>query len=114
MLDASTDHGIPRWAEPLKGRMGEIRTIVRDVVRERLSAEVIREVVVQPDVDVDDDPILRILVVLKAASVDQLDSGRMVGLVRHLRARLESERLDAFPMISYVSSNEAGRLLDAD
>jgi len=89
-----------------------IKDIIEAVIRERLSSDVVHKVVVTSDEDADGDAVLRVAVVLEGKHSD-LDREKMVGLVRHLRSKLEdSEDRDAqaFPILSFMSKNEAKSL----
>lgn len=64
---------------------------------------------VHRDVDFDGDDVLRIDVVFEGRPRDM---GRLVsGAVRHVRPRLKEEFNEfAFPLMSFISSRDAGRL----
>ena len=107
--------------------------LVETVIRRQFSDAVIHSVVVRPDVDHDGDDILRVTVVVQdgiekldpdkvldtsgslwselgEAGIMALDSGKKLGLVRHLRPELAEVGIEDFPMISYVTKADAARL----
>ena len=87
---------------------------IYDLLCERFSKEAINSVVVKSDRDSDGDRVLRIIVVLEVNHRKLIDGRKMVGLVRHIRTKLdETQSIDDFPMISFVSKKEAGKLLEA-
>ena len=97
----------------MDNRVRAIEKVIYNLLCERFSKEAISKVVVKPDHDSDGDPVLRVVVVLEVNKKVALDSRKMVGLVRHIRSKLDSEKFDEFPMVSFVSKKEAGKLLEA-
>ena len=90
-----------------------IKDIIEAVIRERLSSDVVHKVVVTSDEDADGDAVLRVAVVLEGKHSD-LDREKVVGLIRHLRSKLEDSEdraaAQAFPILSFMSKNEAKSL----
>jgi len=90
-----------------------IEKVFYGLLCERFSKDAINRVVVKSDCDSDGDRVLRVIVVLEANGKETLDAKKMVGLVRHLRSTLEAKNIDDFPMVSFVSKKEAGKLLES-
>lgn len=97
----------------MDGELEAINKVIYDIVCERFTKEAINKVVVKSDHDSDGDPVLRVVIVLEANNNVALDSRKMVGLVRHIRSKLEDEKLNDFPVVSFVSKKEAGILLES-
>lgn len=85
------------------------QTIVEEVLSECFPGTRVHQVLVEPDLDQDGDPVLRITVVLEGAPED-LARDRLVGFVRHLKSRLIKADIEEFPLVSFVSRNEARAL----
>lgn len=94
-----------------RSRRDAIQQIVDATVRKRFPGVTIDRVVVEPGVDHDDDPVLRVFVVFESTGPDTLDPSRTVGLIRHLREDLDDIDVDDFSIVRYVSTEEAGELL---
>lgn len=90
-----------------------IRRTISDVINERLgdAAEIVG-VDVKPELDDDGDAILVITVVFDAEK-SALDPDRVLGMVRHLRQALAKVRVNDFPLLSYVSKEDAKTLKHA-
>jgi len=88
-----------------------VQAVIEGTIREQLEGAVIDSVEVHEDVDHDEDPILRVFVIYDD-KVSRLDPGKTVGMVRHVRDKLEHEAggEDRFPIISYISRTDAKRL----
>jgi hypothetical protein len=86
-----------------------IQRAIEEIVRRRLSTERISAVDVTSDYDGDGDPVLRITVVFKAAPSSR-DAQKMIRLLADIRARLREARPDSFPLVNFVSKNEAAKL----
>ncbi|MCW6511403.1 hypothetical protein [Lichenifustis flavocetrariae] len=84
-----------------------VRTAIEDVVRDRLNTVRIISVETVREPDFDGDDVLRVTVVVDSPASD-FDSGRVSGLVRHIRAKLDSLREYAFPMVSFKARQSAG------
>ena len=87
----------------------KLKAIVRTLLTERFPEANVSDVIIQPDMDGDGDKILRITVVL-ASRPELLDRDNLVGFVRHLRPRLATVNENDFPLVSFVSVREAGKL----
>ena len=83
--------------------------LVEAVIRRQFSDGVIHAVAVKPDVDHDGDAILRVTVVVEK-EVKTLDSGKKLGLVRHLRPELAEVGIEDFPIVSYMTKADAAKL----
>ena len=86
--------------------MAEIDEIVKQVelvVEQQLAPAQIVDLSVKEAEDADGDPIFRISVVFNAKE-GRLDPERVLGLIRHLRNKLGSDR---FPVLSFMTSEEA-------
>ncbi|WBQ09451.1 hypothetical protein L2D01_11150 [Hyphomonadaceae bacterium ML37] len=87
---------------------------IRQVVSEALNRDFLRVNVVdfkfERDTDHDDDEILRITVIFDGRARD-IDPHQLSGTVRHVRPRLMEIGEKAFPVFSFVSRGDAGRLI---
>ena len=91
-------------------QIDDIEAAVRAVIADRLPAAKIVKVAVRSDIDSDDDDgIIRVVVVLEDAP-SKLDKRALLGFVRHLRTRLEEVHREEFPILSFVSKNDAKQL----
>lgn len=82
--------------------------LVATVIRRQFSDASIHDVAVKPDVDHDGDAILRVTVVVEKEV--KMDSGKMLGLVRHLRPELAEVGIENFPVVSYMTKADAAKL----
>ena len=80
--------------------------IVKPVLEAQLAPARIVNLFVTEDEDADGDPILNITVVFEAEN-DRLDPNRVLGLIRHLREPLNESGSDRFPILSFMTSEEA-------
>ncbi|MDE0699021.1 MAG: hypothetical protein OXH76_24645 [Boseongicola sp.] len=80
--------------------------IVKPVFAEQLAPAQIVNFSVTEDEDADGEPILDIVVVFEAEG-DRLDPNQVVGLIRHLRGPLNEIGSDRFPILSFMTSEEA-------
>ena len=90
----------------------ELKGIIRAVLEEIFGAARIGNVYVASAYDEDGDEILRVKVVFDGTE-EQFDARKASSVVRHMRPRLATIGEQAFPIISYVSSDEMGGLKDA-
>jgi hypothetical protein len=90
-----------------------LQAALYELLCDQFSRELINEVLVEHDHDNDGDPVLRITVVVEDDKMSQLDRHKLVGLVRQIRSMLESEPVDEFPIVSFVSKNDLGKMLEA-
>ena len=99
--------------DPTTGRdadMAVFEGVVTALLAERFPEARVSHVVVREDRDFDDDRILRITVVM-ASGIDKLDEVKLLGFVPALRPALAARDPAAgFPIISFVSEREAGKL----
>ncbi|MCY3878471.1 MAG: hypothetical protein OXF74_04735 [Rhodobacteraceae bacterium] len=86
--------------------MTEIDKVVKQVVQKQFAPAKIVDLTVKEAEDSDGDPILRIKVIYKAKD-DRLDPERVLGLIRHLREPLIKLGSDRFPIVSFMTSEEA-------
>lgn len=84
----------------------EAEEIIRTVFGEEFPNARLDRVIAWPEKTYDDDWALRAYIVL-GDDGHPLDRGALVGFVRHLRPRLTNE---AFPVLSFVTQNEAAEL----
>ncbi|MYA87923.1 MAG: hypothetical protein F4X97_05650 [Boseongicola sp. SB0662_bin_57] len=80
--------------------------IVKRVLEAQLAPAQIVDLSVTEDKDVDGEPILNITVVFEAEN-DRLDPSQVLGLIRHLRGPLHEIGSDLFPILSFMTSEEA-------
>ncbi|MDE0521499.1 MAG: hypothetical protein OXH79_06045 [Boseongicola sp.] len=80
--------------------------IVKPVLEEQLAPAQIVNLSVTEDEDADGEPILDIAVVFEAED-DRLDPNQVVGLIRHLRGPLIEIGSDRFPILSFMTPEEA-------
>lgn len=95
----------------MTGDIETVRHVIEDTIREQLEGAVIDSVKVYEDFDHDGDPILRVFVIYDDKA-SKLDTGKTVGMVRHIWKKLEERAVaeDRFPIISYISRSDAKRL----
>jgi hypothetical protein len=86
-----------------------IRGVVENTVKGRFSDAIIDRVTVREATDSDGDPMLRIFVVFKT-DAKGVDEARMGGLVRHLRSALDEADSDIFPLVSFLSQQDAKKM----
>ncbi len=90
----------------------ELERIVRSVLEEIFGDDRIGDVYVASAHDKDGDEILRVTVVFDGTE-EQFDARKATSVVRHMRPRLATIGEQAFPIISYVSSDEVSGVEDA-
>ena len=90
----------------------ELKRIIRAVLEEIFGDARIGDVHVASAYDEDGDEILRVKVVFDGTE-EQFDARKASSVVRHMRPRLAMIGEQAFPIISYVSSNEMSGVKDA-
>lgn len=90
----------------------KLQRTIKAVLKDVFGASKIGDIHVVRSFDEDGDHILRVYVVFKGTE-DQFDATRASGVVRHMRPRLAAVGEQAFPIISYVSSDEMGGVMDA-
>ena len=90
----------------------KLQRTIKAVLKDVFGASKIGDIHVVRSFDEDGDRILRVYVVFKGTE-DQFDATRASGVVRHMRPRLAAVGEQAFPIISYVSSDEMGGVMDA-
>lgn len=90
----------------------ELERIVRSVLEEIFGNDRIGDVYVASAYDEDGDEILRVTVVFDGTE-EQFDARKASSVVRHMRPRLATIGEQAFPIISYVSSDEVSVVEDA-
>ena len=90
----------------------ELKGIIRAVLEEIFGDARIGDVHVASACDEDGDEILRVKVVFDGTE-EQFDARKASSVVRHMRPRLAMIGEQAFPIISYVSSDEMSGVKDA-
>ena len=85
----------------------DIESVVQSVLEDELSPAKVVDVRVFADQDSTGDDVLRIDIVFKVEG-DQLDPERVLGLVRHLREPLAKIEERRFPILSFMTQEEAG------
>ncbi len=83
----------------------EIETIVQRVLKSMFGEARIGDVRIVRTQDEDGDDILRVKVEFRGTE-EEFDANVAVRVVRHIRSRLAKVQVQAFPVISYVSSSE--------
>jgi len=84
----------------------EIGRVVDELIRRQLDDSNIISVDIRRDVDSDGDPILLVKVVFESET-GKLDSNKKTGLLRHLLPKLSASGINMFPVMSFVSQNDA-------
>jgi hypothetical protein len=84
-----------------------INEVVRKVLAEEFKKIEILEVRVSHDLDGDGDKILRLNIIFEGSPKD-VDSRKLLSLVRYMIPKLEEIDEDAFPLISFISAFDAG------
>ncbi len=95
--------------ETQKVRVEAIQSLVAEVVRERLSETAIQSVKASSGVDDDGDPVVYITVVFDTKN-NLLDTEKVLGLARHLKAKFADEEINRFPIFRYISKKDAAHL----
>ena len=90
----------------------ELKGIIRAVLEEIFGDARTGDVHVASAYDEDGDEILRVKVVFDGTE-EQFDARKASSVVRHMRPRLAMIGEQAFPIISYVSSDEMSGVKDA-
>ena len=90
----------------------QLKGIVRSVLEEIFGNDRIGDVYIASAYDEDGDEILRVTVVFDGTE-EQFDARKASTVVRHMRPRLATIGEQAFPIISYVSSDEVSGVEDA-
>lgn len=83
-----------------------IKKSIAQVFEARFAPAKVIDVSLVDDVDHDGDPILRIQVVFDAPH-DRLEPSRVRSFLRHLREPLQDQIGDRFPVMRYVTKQEA-------
>ena len=90
----------------------EMETIVERVLKNMFGDAKIGDVRVVCAHDEDGDDILLIKVEFSGTE-EEFDASVAVRVVRHMRSRLAEAQVQAFPVISYLSSSEMNEVRDA-
>ncbi len=90
----------------------ELERLVQSILKEIFGDARIGDVFVASALDEDGDEILLIKVEFDGTE-DQFDARKATSVVRHMRPRLAEIGQQAFPVISYLSSDEMHEALDA-
>ncbi|MFN3536452.1 MAG: hypothetical protein ACK4Y4_03300 [Brevundimonas sp.] len=83
----------------------EISKLIESVVRDRFGDGVISSVRVTEDTDHDGDRIFAVTVVFEGKG--PLDDEKTATVIRHIRHKLREHREETFPIISFMSKNDA-------
>lgn len=102
---------VPSLGEDGRVTGTSVEKTIESVIQSRFPGGKIEQISIRRDFDYDDDPILVIEVVIQTGEV--LDSRRATGLARHLRSALAGIGETSFPLFSFISKNEAGKLRTA-
>ena len=86
--------------------MSDLSQMIRNIASHQLAPAQIVDVRVEEDVDHDGDPILRITIIYDAAE-ENLDARRALGMARHLREPFEKRNIERFPVLRYLSKEDA-------
>lgn len=86
-----------------------LENLVRDLLVDRFPAIDINRIVVDPDEDHDGDRILRITVVM-ASEPETLDRPELLAFTNRLREKLMEAQADGFPVLTFATVKEAGKL----
>ena len=90
-----------------------VESIIGAILKEAFGDAQIEDVHVVKTFGADGDEILRIYVVFNGTE-GQFNAKSASGVVRHMRPRLSEElQIDAFPVISYLSSTDMRSVKDA-
>jgi hypothetical protein len=86
-----------------------VTEIIERVVRDQFSSGLIRSVEVNDKFDEDGGRVLKIVIVLNK-DFNNEDKKRILGLTRHIRSELYNIKMTDFPVIDFVSSNDAAKM----
>ncbi len=86
-----------------------LEDVISGIVKARFADAEIDSIEVKPDLDSDDEPILRITVVF-ASEMAALESHKLAGLARHVRPTLEERKESRFPIFRFISKRDNDRL----
>ena len=92
--------------------IGEVQRIILAVVTDRFPGGKVESVKVRRDTDYEGEPILLIEVIIDQTG-GALDSKRATGLARHVRSRLAAVGEPSFPLFSFISKTDVGKLKTA-
>ncbi|MGB7317851.1 MAG: hypothetical protein WBC85_07780 [Planktotalea sp.] len=84
----------------------EVREVVANLVTERFPDATILSIEITRDFDADDDEIMKVKVVF-ATETDRLDARATSSFLRYLRPKLSEVGVSMFPVMSFLSGNEA-------
>lgn len=90
-------------------KRGRLYEIVLEVAREIFTDAAVDSITVTPTRDSDGDDLYMINIVFKK-DMEPADSKKMLGFVRHLRPKLEQIQEEGFPIVSYISKDDADEL----
>ena len=86
-----------------------VKKAIESVVEDRFPGGEIVSIRLREDLDHEGDPILRVdLIVRESGKV--LNPKRTVGMTGDLRRRLAEIGITSFPVLSFISKSEAGKL----
>ncbi len=92
-----------------KADTAKIAKLFRSLFESRFNGVTVSDVRVERDMDADDEEILRVTVIFDADR-DSLSPDETRGLIRTIRPKLASIGEEAFPILSFVKTSEAGGL----
>jgi hypothetical protein len=90
----------------------DVKTIIEQVVRERLGDTNIIGVEIEEDNDSEVGSVYRVTVIYSHAD-GLVDAHKAAGLARHTRSRLSERNVFRFPIFSFVSQSDAKKLRSA-
>ena len=86
-----------------------IKAIIESVVDDQFPGGEVESIRIRPDTDFEGEPILAIDLIISDTG-EALDSKRAISLARHLRSKLAEVGETRFPLLSFISKADAGKL----
>lgn len=86
--------------------------LIETIIQENLAADNVIAVQIDRDTDFDDEPVFLIKVIVDNGN-KRIDSKKTISLTRDVRTRLAELGESAFPVFSFISKQEAGKLTTA-
>ena len=87
-------------------------SLIETIVQEKLAADKVVAVQIERGIDFDDEPVFLVRVIIDNGN-KRIDPQKTTSLTRNIRSRLAELGETAFPVFSFISKQEAGKLTTA-